>query len=361
MGRQAKQIELTAEERETLERWARRPKTSQRLALRARIILGCAAGKKSCVVAEELGVWDRTVGKWRERFSVHRLEGLSDEYRPGAPRKISDAKVEAVVEKTLQETPKGETHWSRRSMAKAAGLSPDSIGRIWHAFGLKPHLVESFKLSPDPFFVEKVRDIVGLYLNPPEHAIVLCVDEKSQMQALDRTQPLLPMRPGQVERHTHDYVRHGTTSLFAALNVKTGSVVRKHYRKHRANEFLKFLEEIDAAMPADAGEIHIVMDNYSTHKTPAVKRWFARHPRYRTHFTPTYSSWMNLVERLFGEVTDKAVRRGAHRSVAALEEAVEAYLDAREESPRPFVWTKSADLILDRVRQHCERTSRSVH
>lgn len=360
-GVQLKMLALTDEERSTLEEWSRRPTAPFRMVQRARLVLLCEKSSNLTAIGAELGV-DRTmVGKWRRRFLAHGLEGLNDEYRPGAPRKITDAEVERVVAKTLEQTPKGETHWSRRSMAKTVGLSADSIGRIWQAFGLKPHLVETFKLSPDPLFVEKVRDVVGLYMNPPEHAVVLCVDEKSQMQALDRTQPMLPMRPGQAERRTHDYMRHGTTSLFAALDVQTGRVIRKHYKRHRSQEFVKFLCEIEAAVPSDVTEVHVVMDNYATHKTPLVKRWFARHPRYHVHFTPTYASWLNMVERLFGDVTDKVVRRGSHRSVRALQSAVEAYLAARDEDAAPFKWTAPADLILDRVRRNGERISRSGH
>jgi transposase len=364
MGKRGVQLEpltLTDAERATLTEWSRRPTAPFRMVQRARIVLACESSSNLTEVGRGLGVSREQVGKWRRRFLEHGLEGLNDEYRPGAPRKISDAEVERVVAKTLETTPKGSTHWSRRSMAKTVGLSPDSIGRIWRAFGLKPHLVETFKLSPDPLFVEKVRDVVGLYINPPEHAVVLCVDEKSQMQALDRTQPMLPMRPGQAERRTHDYVRHGTTSLFAALDVKSGRVIRKHYRRHRSNEFVRFLNEIEASVPMEVAEVHIVMDNYATHKTPLVKRWFARHPRYHVHFTPTYASWLNLVERLFAEVTDKAIRRGSHKSVRALESAVEEYLAARDEDPTPFKWTASADLILDRVRRNGERISRSGH
>lgn len=355
MGRPRKELAVSADELAVLEEWARRPTSPQRLVLRAKIVLLCARGMSNTKVAASLRTTHVTVGKWRERFRVERLEGLNDEYRPGSPRKVTDAAVEKVVAKTLETTPKGSTHWSRRTMASSSGLSADTVGRIWKAFGLKPHLRDSYKLSPDPLFIEKVRDIVGLYMSPPENAIVLCVDEKSQMQALDRTQPLLPMRPGQAERGTHDYVRHGTTSLFAALDVKTGRTVHKHYRRHRSVEFVKFLDEIDGAMPKDATEIHIVMDNYGTHKTPAVKRWLSRHPRYRTHFTPTYSSWINLVERLFAEVTDKAVRRGAHRSVRALEAAVDEYLAVRSENPQPFIWKADADSIIGKVEYQCQQ------
>jgi transposase/DNA-binding XRE family transcriptional regulator len=288
------------------------------------------------------------------------MEGLLDEPRPGAPRRITDAKVEEVITKTLESRPRAQTHWSRSTMAKEAGISQDSVGRIWRAFGLKPHLSDTFKLSPDPLFVEKVRDIVGLYLNPPERAIVLCVDEKSQIQALDRTQPLLPLRPGQAERRTHDYVRHGTTSLFAALDTATGPVIHRPFRKHRQQEFVRFLDLIEANVSADV-DVHLVVDNYSTHKAPRVRRWLAKRPRFHVHFTPTYASWINLVERLFAEVTDKAIRRGAFRCVDALEQAITEYLDARNDEPKPFVWTASADLVLGRVEKFCKRISREGH
>ena len=362
IGRPKKPLELTADEREKLEYWARRPKSSQRLALRSKIVLRCAQGRTNRAVARELEVCGPTVGRWRERFRVYRLEGLADEPRPGGPRKVTDARVEEVLILTLESTPRGQTHWSRRAMAKEVGLSADTIGRIWQAFGLKPHRTQSFKLSPDPFFVEKVRDIVGLYMNPPDHAMVLCLDEKSQIQALDRSQPLLPMRPGQVERRTHDYTRHGTTTLFAALDVKTGETLAQCYRRHRQQELLKFLRKLDTELPDDPDlEIHLVMDNYSTHKAPRVRTWFAKHPRYKVHFTPTYASWMNLVERLFAEVTEKAIRRGVFRSVRDLERAIHDYLDARNEDPRPFYWTADADLILGRVERVCKRTPRSGH
>lgn len=286
------------------------------------------------------------------------MDGLLDEPRVGAPRKIGDAQVEEVIARTLEETPKGETHWSRRSMARAVGLSADTIGRIWQAFGLKPHLTETFKLSPDPQFIDKVRDIVGLYLSPPNNAVVLCVDEKSQIQALERTQPLLPLRPGQVERRSHDYARHGTTTLFAALNTATGEVLKRCEQKHRHQEYLRFLRDIEAHVPPEL-DVHLVVDNYATHKTPRVVRWLAKRPRIHVHFTPTYSSWINQVERLFAELTNKAIRRGSFQNVQALEAAITAYLDARV--AKPFVWTASADDILDNVRRYCLRTSRSGH
>lgn len=362
IGRPKAELVLTDDERETLTRWARRPKSSQQLALRSRIVLACGRGLSNTAVCGELGVTMPTVGKWRQRFVEHRLDGLSDEPRPGAPRTITDADIERVVTRTLETKPKNATHWSTRSMAEAAGLSQTAVSRIWRAFGLKPHQSETFKLSTDPFFVEKVRDVVGLYMSPPERAIVLCVDEKSQVQALDRTQPLLPLEPGAPERHTHDYFRHGTTSLFAALNVATGEVIGKCHRRHRHQEFLKFLDEIDARLPREPGiTIHLVLDNSATHKTPAVKRWFLRHPEYRLHFTPTSSSWLNQVERFFAEITAKRIRRGAFRSVAALEQAIRDYLDHHNENPTPFVWTADADLILKRVKRVCERISNSGH
>jgi transposase len=361
-GRPKSPLILTDDERQKLQTWARRPKSTQRLASRARIVLACAEGLDNAAVARRLRVNRATVGKWRQRFLDDRLEGLTDEPRPGAPRTITDAKVEEVITKTLETKPKDATHWSTRSMAEAVGLSQNAIVRIWHAFELKPHLSETFKLSTDPFFVEKVRDIVGLYLNPPDRAIVLSVDEKSQVQALDRTQPLLPLAPGQAQRRTPDYVRNGTTSLFAALDVATGRVIGKCFKRHRHQEFLKFLNEVDAQVAKGPGvEIHLILDNYGTHKTPAVKRWFARHPEYHLHFTPTSGSWLNQVERFFGLLTEKQIRRGTFRSVAALERAIMEYLAVHNENPKPFVWTADADLILKRVQEVCERTCLSGH
>ena len=362
MPRPKPELALTDDERQTLAPWASRPKSSQRTATRARIVLACAEGLDNKAVAARLGVCAATVGTWRRRFVERRLEGLVDEPRPGAPRTVTDADVERVVTRTLESKPRAATHWSTRGLAAELGLSQSTVSRIWRAFGLKPHKADTFKLSTDPYFVEKVRDVVGLYMSPPERAIVLCVDEKSQVQALDRTQPLLPMTLGQAERHTHDYVRNGTTSLFAALNVATGEVIGKCHRRHRHQEFLKFLDEIDAKTPREPGvEIHLVLDNYATHKTPAVKRWFLRHPEYRLHFTPTSSSWLNLVERFFAEITEKRIRRGAFRSVAALEAAIRDYLEHHNADPKPFVWTADADLILNRIKRVCERTSDSGH
>ena len=362
MPRLLQPLTLTDDEREKLEAWVRRPKTSQRLALRSRIVLAAAAGEANTAVARRLRVTMPTVGKWRARFLADRLEGLVDEPRPGAPRTITDADVEAVVTKTLESKPDNATHWSSRGMAAACGLSQTAVARIWRAFGLKPHLYETFKLSTDPFFVEKVRDVVGLYLNPPGRAIVLSVDEKSQVQALNRTQPLIPMTPGQAERGTHDYERHGTTSLFAALNVATGEVIGQCYRRHRQQEFVRFLDAIDVAVPEEEGvAVHLILDNYGTHKAPRVRRWLARHPRFVVHFTPTSGSWLNQVERFFAEITDKRIRRGSFRSVKALEQAIADYLATHNANPKPFVWTASADLILRKVEDVCKRINNSGH
>jgi len=337
---------------------ARRPKSSQAMAMRARIVLQCAEGFANDEVAKKLGLTRPTVGKWRERFRVRRLEGLLDEPRPGAPRSITDKQVEGVVTRTLESMPANATHWSTRLMAQKTGLSQAAIVRIWHAFGLQPHRVQNFKLSKDPQFVEKVRDIVGLYLNPPERAMVLCVDEKSQVQALNRTQPILPLAPGVPARQTHDYRRHGVTSLFAALDVATGLALGSCYRRHRHQEFLRFLKEIDQIVPADL-DIHLVMDNYGTHKVDEIQRWLARRQRYHVHYTPTSASWLNLVERLFAEVTERCVRRGSHTSVPALEKAMLDYLDRRNRKPTPFIWKADADLILGKVQRLCKRISNS--
>jgi transposase len=301
-------------------------------------------------VAEKLAVTKQMVGKWRRRFLEHRLDGLLDEPRPGAPRRITDAKVERVVTATLESTPRNATHWSTRSMAEHTGLSRSTIHRVWRAFGLQPHRTENFKLSNDPLLVDKVRDIVGLYLNPPDRALVLCVDEKSQIQALDRTQPLLPLRPGQVERRTHDYKRNGTTSLFAALDAKTGKVIGECHKRHRTTEFRKFLNTIDRSVP-DHLDVHLILDNYGTHKTPSIHRWLLRHPRFQMHFTPTYGSWLNLVERWFAGLTDKRIRRGVFRSTKELEIAIKDYLDLSNDDPKPFIWTKTADQILESIKR----------
>jgi transposase len=359
-GRPKAALVVTDAERETLVQWARRPKTAQALAQRARIVLGCATGAPNTAVARRIGVTMQTVGKWRARFVVRRLDGLLDEPRPGAPRRIRDAQVEAVVTKTLETTPREATHWSTRAMAAKTGLSQTTISRIWRAFALQPHRTETFKLSQDPLFIDKVRDIVGLYVAPPDKALVLCVDEKAQIQALDRSQPLLPMRPGQVERRTHDYRRHGTTSLFAALDVQTGTVVGECHRRHRSVEFRKFLDTIEAHVPPDLA-VHLILDNYGTHKTALIRRWLAKRPRFHLHFTPTSASWLNLVERWFALLTEKQLRRGVHRSTRELETAIKRYLALTNETPKPFVWTKTADEILESVARFCQRTSDSGH
>jgi len=355
MSRAAVAIELSAAERRELEGLARRRKTAQGLARRARIVLAAAAGLENKAIVERTGADANTVGKWRRRFAEHRLDGLYDEPRPGTPRQIGDDAIAELVRRTLEETPPDGTHWSLRSMARSVGYAPSTIHRIWQAFGLQPHRSETFKLSSDPFFVEKVRDIVGLYLSPPERALVLCVDEKSQIQALDRTQPLLPMRPGQAERRSHDYKRHGTTTLFAALDVASGKVIARCFARHRAREFLKFLRTIEANVPADL-EVHLVMDNYATHKTPAIRDWFTRHPRWHVHFTPTSASWLNQVERFFALLTEKQLRRGVHRSTQELEQAILGYINTVNADPRPFRWTKSADDILASIKRFCLRT-----
>jgi transposase len=358
IGRPIPPLTLTDPEREMLQRWTRRPTTAQALAQRARVILECAADETNTRVARKLRLTKQTVGKWRSRFLAKRLDGLLDDPRPGAPRTVSDAHVEDVVTLTLETKPRDATHWSTRAMAARCGLSQTTVSRIWRAFGLQPHRTDTFKLSPDPLFVEKVRDIVGLYLDPPERALVLCVDEKSQIQALDRTQPLLPMRPGQPERRTHDYVRHGTTSLFAALEVVSGKIIGQCHRRHRAVEFRRFLETIEAAVPADL-DVHLILDNYATHKTPAIRRWLTKRPRYHLHFTPIGASWINLVERWFALLTQKQLRRGVHRSTRALETAILEYIALSNIHPKPFVWTKTADDILASVQRFCRRISDS--
>jgi transposase len=362
MARPKPVLVLSDDERQTLARWANRPKSTQRLALRARIVLACAGEPSNKAVAAQLGVCGATVGTWRNRFVARRLDGLADEPRPGAPRTVTDDAVEQVVTKTLETKPTHATHWSTRGMARASGMSQSTVGRIWRAFGLKPHRADTFKLSTDPYFVEKVRDVVGLYLSPPERAIVLCVDEKPQVQALERTQPVLPMAPARTERATHDYTRHGTTSLFAALNVATGVVVGKCHRRHRSQEFVKFLDHVNATLPKEPGvSVHVVLDNYATHKTAAVKRWFLRHPEYHLHFIPTSSSWLNQVERFFAAITEQRIRRGVFTSVPQLERAIADYLAEHNKNPKPFVWTADADSILERLKRVCERTSDSGH
>lgn len=354
-GRPKSELALTQIEQDQLLSLARRATTAQRTALRAKIVLACAQNSDNQTVARELRVAPATVGKWRARFVTDRLDGLLDEPRPGTPRAITDEQVEDVIVRTLETTPRGATHWSTREMARACGLGRSTIARIWKAFGLQPHRSETFKLSKDPLLIDKVRDIVGLYLSPPEHAVVLCVDEKSQIQALDRTQPLLPMRPGQVERRTHDYRRHGTTSLFAALDVKTGGVIGQIHRRHRSREFRQFLDAIDAAVPHYL-DVHVIMDNYGTHKTAMIRNWLAKRPRFHTHFTPTYGSWLNLVERYFAELTEKQLRRGSHRSTRELETAIRDFLARTNENPTPFVWTKTADQILSSIERFAKRT-----
>jgi transposase len=359
-GRAKAELVLSDEERETLTRWARRPKSAQALALRCRIVLACAEGKTNQQVAAEQGVNQATVGKWRARFVAHRLDGLHDEPRPGAPRRIYDADVERVIVRTLEEQPKDATHWSTRSMGKATGMSQAAVSRIWRAFGLKPHLVEHFKLSPDPQFIDKVRDIVGLYLNPPDAAVVLCVDEKSQIQALDRTAPVLPLLPGTPSRRTHDYRRGGTTNLYAALDVASGNVIAELTERHRAEEFRRFLNLVNRSVPDDL-DVHVIVDNSSTHTTPTIRRWLVRHPRFTLHFTPTYSSWLNLVERWFAELTSKWLRRGTHRSTKELVASIRTWIQRWNDEPQPFVWHKTADEILESLAAYCERISDSGH
>jgi transposase len=353
-------IELTDDERVRLEAWARRRSSAQALAVRSRIVLAAAEGLNNTEIAQRLGVHRPMVRKWRSRFAAHRLDGLSDEPRPGRPRTVTDAQVEEVIAKTLESTPKDATHWSTRSMASEVGLTQSAVLRIWQAFGLAPHRQESWKLSKDPLFIDKVRDVVGLYLNPPERAVVLCVDEKSQIQALDRTAPILPMLPGTPQRATHDYKRHGTSSLYAALDITTGKVIGKLHSRHRAIEFKKFLQTIDHEVPDDL-EVHLVLDNSSTHKTPAIKKWLLAHPRFVLHFTPTSSSWLNLVERWFGELTTKKLRRGTHRSTRALNTDIRAWIATWNEDPKPYVWTKTADQILESISRYCNRINASGH
>src|SRR6266436_6451429 len=357
IGRPIPVLTLSDNERETLERWTRRPTTAQALAQRARLVLACASGRTNTQVARELQLTKQTVGKWRSRFLAARLDGVLDEPRPGAPRRITDAQVEQMVTLTLEGKPRAATHWSTRAMAARCGLSQSTVSRVWRAFGLQPHRTEAFKLSKDPLFVEKVRDIVGLYLNPPDRALVLCADEKSQIQALNRMQPILPMRPGQTERRTPDYFRYGTTSLFAALDVKTGTVIGQCHRRHRSLEFRKFLDAIDQEVPQEF-EIHLIIDNYSTHKSAMIRNWLAKRPRYHVHFTPTGGSWLNQVERWFALLTQRAIKRGSHTSISQLERAIREFIDAHNQEPKPFIWRKSADDILASIARFADRTNK---
>ena len=359
-GRPKAPLVLNEAEREQLVAWTMRRKTSQALALRSRIVLACAEGTDNKTVAQRQRVTPQTVSKWRSRFVERRLDGLLDAPRPGAPRTIEDARIDAVIARTLESVPDGATHWSMRTMAREMDLSQTAVSRIWRAFGLQPHRQETFKLSSDPLFVQKVRNIVGLYLDPPLKAMVLCVDEKSQIQALERTQPILPLAPGLPERRTHDYERHGTTTLFAALDIATGEVIGETHRRHRSGEFLQFLRTIEANVPSDL-DVHLVMDNYGTHKTPTIRSWFARHPRFHVHFTPTSASWLNQVERWFATLTEKYIRRGTHRSTRQLEQAIKQYLQINNANPKPFRWAKSADDILASIERFCLRTSNSGH
>src|SRR5215210_4348937 len=360
-GRPKAELVISEAEREALERWARRPSSWQALAQRSRIVLACGEGHANQAVAAREGVTPQMVGKWRRRFVERRLDGLVDEPRPGQPRKITDEQVEAVIVKTLEERPPDDgTHWSTRKMAAATGLNQTAISKIWRAFGLQPHRVEHWKLSKDPLFVEKVRDIVGLYLDPPERAVVLCVDEKSQIQALDRSAPTLPLLPGTPARATHDYKRHGTSSLFAALELASGKVIGSLHARHRAIEFKQFLKRIDDEVPADLG-VHLILDNYATHKTPAIKRWLAAHPRFVLHFTPTGASWLNLVERWFAELTTRKLKRGAHRSTRALNTDIRDWIERWNADPKPYVWIKTADQILETLAAYCERINDSRH
>ncbi|MFE0874444.1 IS630 family transposase [Streptomyces smyrnaeus] len=353
-GRPKVELVLSDEERSALEGWVRRRSTPQAWALRCRIILACAEGASNKDVAAWLGSTPHAVGRWRARFVEHRIAGLGDMPRSGGPRTVTDEQVAALVTRTLESAPKNATHWSTRSMARQTGLSQSTVSRVWRAFGLQPHRSETFKLSTNPYFVDKVHDVVGLYLDPPERALVFCVDEKSQIQALDRSQPVLPMMPGVPQRVTHDYVRAGTTTLFAALEVATGKVIGSLHRRHRAEEFKKFLIQLDREVP-DGLDIHLVLDNYASHKTPAIRTWLLAHPRFHLHFTPTGSSWLNLVERWFAELTNKQIRRGVHKTVQTLEKDIRTWIAAWNTDPRPYIWTKTADEILERLASYLNR------
>jgi transposase len=359
-GRPGQVLELSDSEREQLVRWERRRKSSQALALRSRIVLQCAEGRSNNDVAAACGVTAATVGKWRRRFCELRLDGLSDEPRPGRPPTITAEQVERVLVATLESVPENATHWSRSKMAERSGMSASTVGRIWRAFGLQPHRTDTFKLSTDPLFVEKVYDIVGLYLNPPEMAVVLSVDEKSQVQALARSQPAFPMMPGMCEKRTHDYLRHGTTSLFAAFDVGDGSVISSLHRRHRTIEFKKFLSKIDSEIPEHL-DVHLICDNYGTRKSPAIVRWLEQHPRFHMHYTPTYASWINQVERWFAFLTDDLLRRSDHRSVQALERDIRNWVAAWNENPRPFIWTKTAEQILESLSRLLQRINGARH
>jgi len=359
-GRPLAPLSLSVEGRAQLVSWSKRPRTGQALAMRSRIILLAGDGLSNTVIANQLHTMQHTVSKWRRRYLESGLDGLLDEPRPGTLHKLSDTDVERVLTLTLESTPADAAHWSTRSLAKRVGLSRNSIHRIWQAFSLAPHRSETFKLSKDPLFIDKVRDIVGLYLAPPERALVLCVDEKSQIQALDRSSPLLPMRPGQIERRTHDYARHGTTSLFAALEAKTGTLIGQTQRRHRSVEFRNFLDPIEKNVPPEL-DIHPILDNYGTHKTQLIRDWMVKRPRFHLHFTPTSASWLNLVERWFALLTEKQLRRGVHRSTNELENAIRSFIRNHNKDPKPFVWHKTADQILDSVARFCTRTSGTGH
>src|SRR5271168_1924974 len=360
MGRSLPTLTVTEEDRQILQGWSRRRKTAQAQALRSRMVLRGSSGCTATAIAAEFSVCIQTVSKWWRRYVDSGPDGLRDEPRPGQPRKLSDAQVEQVMVRTLESKPAGATHWSSRSMAQATGLNQTAISRIWRAFALQPHRQENFKLSRDPLFIDKLRDIVGLYLDPPDRALVLCVDEKSQIQALERTAPLLPMRPGQAERRAPDYLRHGTTTLFAALDAKTGKVIGRTQRRHRSAEFRNFLDTIEASVPPQL-DVHLIMDNYATHKTALIQRWLLKRPRFHVHFTPTSASWLNLVERWFAEITEKRIRRGSFHCTRGLETAIRDYLDHHNLEPKPFVWTKSADDILNSTARLCKRINDSGH